>query len=292
MKKQILAVAALAMIFASCQKNEETPKVLSKYISVEANMGSLSSRATATTFEKDDQISVYAWAGTDLSTAMSAPLVVNNSINTFDGAITWTAAPQMLWKDMVTPHFFAATYPTQVVTNFAAYNFTLTGDIQHDDLLIATNTAELTGGSAQAVALAFSHSQSKIVVNIAFRDQFAENTVVEKLTVLAKNTAVIDFATKITTAKSDVTAAELTIPATSSVSIFEGIVVPQTINQITITIAGKEYIYNNTAGIILVQGVTQTLNLTVGRDVILVGDVTIGDWVTNGEGIDGEAGEK
>ena len=293
MKKQILAVTAVAMIFASCQKSEETQKVTSKYISVEANMGTLSSsRATATGFEKDDQISIYAWAGADLTTAMAAPLIVDNSKNTFDGATTWTAAPQMLWKDMVTPHFFTAIYPVQAVTNFTTHEFTLIGDQAKDDLLFATNHKGLTGNSGLPVPLTFSHSQSKLIVNLTFRDQFG--TVAPKVdvvTVLSKNVAVVDFTAQKTTAK-EVTAVELSLPATTANVNFGGVVVPQTINKITITIAGKDYIYENTTGIALEQGKTQTLNLTVGRDVVLIGDVTISDWASNGTIIDGEAGEK
>ncbi len=289
MKKQILTVMMLATIFASCQKNEETPKVISKYINVEANIGSLT-RATDTAFEDGDQISVYAWAGTDFDTSLAAPLIVNNSINTLAGA-TWSAAPQMLWKDMVTKHYFAATYPTLQIDNFTAQEFTLAGDQSANDLLFALSNTGLVGNDGASVPLTFEHSQSKINVNLTFRDQFV-SPVVDKVTLLAKNTSMVDFTTQTTIVKADAIAAECVIPATTANVNFESVVVPQTINKITITIAGKDYIYNNTTGIALVQGKQQTLNLTVGRDVILVGNVIINEWETNSPPIDGEAGEK
>lgn len=292
MKNKILTVAALAMVFASCQKNEDTEKVVSQYISVDAGMGSLA-RATSEAFEDGDQISIYAWAGADLETAVAAPLIVSNSINTLSGT-KWNAAPQMLWKDMTTPHYFVSTYPTQVVADFKAYEFTLTGVELHDDLLFATNMLEHKGADADNVKLVFSHSQSNIIVNLSLRDQFGGTPTVTSVTVFAKDIASIDFLTQTTTVASSAVSSELAIAEITENTQYKSVVVPQTINKITITIDGKNYIYNNQEGIALVQGKTQTISLNVGRNSVVLGDVTITDWlpgVVIGDG-DAEAEEE
>lgn len=285
-----LVATTLVIGFTSCQKSDETEKVASKYITVDAGMGSLT-RATPTAFEDGDKISVYAWAGTDFATATNEPLVVNNSVNTLSEVI-WSAEPLMLWKDMVTAHYFVAIYPVQTVTAFEAYEFTLTDNQASNDLLFATNTTGLTGNEKTDVPLVFDHSQSKLIVNLTFRTEFgATPPTVESVTVLAKSVAIIDFLTKTTTVKEG-EALELTIPEATSNTAYESVVVPQTINKITIAIAGKNYIYNNTDGIALAQGKKNTINLIVGRDKIeLVGDITINGW-GDGETITGGDAEQ
>ena len=66
---------------------------MAEYITIDANVGTLT-RTTSTAFENADAISVYAWTGTN---DVVGTLVVNNSINTYDGT-KWSAAPQMLWR--------------------------------------------------------------------------------------------------------------------------------------------------------------------------------------------------
>ena len=286
--KVILATTALVMIFTSCQKNEETESVASKYIKVDAGM---LTRATEAAFEDGDKISVYAWAGADITTALSAPLAVNNSINTLKGT-TWSAEPVMVWKDMITLHYFVATYPVREngeITNFEAYEFTLIGDKQQDDLLFASNQTGIKGEDKAVVPLVFDHSQSKLVVNLTFRNQFGGIPTVTSVSVLAKNVAIVDFFSKTTVAKTGATLSEVVMEELTTSSKYESVIVPQTVNKITITIAGQNYIYNNPTGIALVQGKNQTINLIVGRDKIELGTITINPW-GNGDVIpDGEA---
>ena len=83
MRTKIFTAALLStLILTSCDNDNQDTIKPSKYITVSAEMGALT-RVAGTDFEQDDQISIYAWTG-DPET-VSSELVVNNSINTFDG---------------------------------------------------------------------------------------------------------------------------------------------------------------------------------------------------------------
>lgn len=68
---------------------------------------------------------------------------------------------------------------------------------------------------------------------------------------------------------------------------FQAIVVPQSdFSEITVTIGGKDYTYTHSGEIKLESGKYTTVNLTVGRDRIELGDVTVNYW-QQGEVING-----
>lgn len=288
--KVILATTALVMIFTSCQKDKETENAASKHIKLDAGMATFT-RATETEFNDGDKISVYAWAGADIAAALLAPLVVGNSINTLNGT-TWSAEPVMVWKDILTPHYFVAIYPAREdgsITNFETYEFTLTGNKKHDDLLFANNKTGVKERDNKPVSLVFDHSQSKLVVNLTLRNQFGDNPMVNKVTVLAKNIAIIDFIADTTVEKSDAPPLEIKIEEVTPNTKYELVVVPQMVKKITITINGKDYTYNHPTDLALVQGKSNTINLFVGRDSIkLASSITINPWGDGGEDINGE----
>lgn len=87
-KTTFLALAAMTL--AACTNNENEPQRVSEFITIDALVGT-PTRATATAFQTGDAISIYAWTGN--TSTVDTPLVVDNSVNTFDGS-QWTAAPQ------------------------------------------------------------------------------------------------------------------------------------------------------------------------------------------------------
>ena len=279
MKAKILTMAAMAAVVAltSCNKEEGTAIEPSKYITVDAGVGSLT-RATAKAFEANDQISIYAWTGSN--TAVATELVVNNSINTYDGA-KWTAAPLMLWADMITDHYFIGVYPTKAITDFTADSYTVISDI-----LVAT---ELIGRTANGtnqgiVPLTFSHIMARLDANLTFRDQWETAPAVASVAVVAKPEATVNYLTQVATAAGTASDDGIVLPQTTNVGECKyscaGVVVPQTVNKIHVKIGTDTYTYNNSEGFALVGGKIQTVNLIVGRDQITLGSVTINDWTT------------
>lgn len=274
MKTKIVIAALAAMAFTAC-KQDENPEV-SKYITIDASVGELTSRATSAAFENGDKISVYAWTGSN--TAVQTPLVVDNSINTYDGT-QWTAAPQMLWKDPAATHYFIGVYPSKAITNFTADSYTTPTDV-----LVATVLGEGRNATQGAVPMMFDHVMAKLVVNLTFRNQFGGTPIVESVTTEGKLGATVNYLTK--TATADGTAISIALNAVTANTSYQGTLAPQTVTTVQIKIDGTIYTYTHPTPFALLAGKIQTLNLIVGRDKIDLGSIAVNDWTT-GETIEG-----
>lgn len=277
MKKNLLTsgMAVCAFFLLSCDKNNEPVcPVDTTYITVDAGVGSLT-RVTETSFEKGDKISVYAWTGnaTEVGT-----LVVDNALNTFDGS-KWTAEPQMLWKDMITAHFFISVYPAKAVTDFKADSYQTA-----PDLLVATVLEQGRVASGGIVPLTFNHVMARLDVNLQFRNQFDGTPTVEKSYVNALSASTVNYLTQTVTAVGEAGNLDLTNKTPNMA--YTIILPPQRVHTVAIVIDGRTYTYTNTDGFSLEKGKIQTLNLIVGRDQIELGSIVVNDW-GSGEVIDG-----
>ena len=279
MKKNLLlaiSVIAITVTMISCNKDNNSHEV-SKYITIDAGVSSLT-RATATAFQKDDQVSIYAWTGS--TSVVQTPLVIDNIVNTYDGS-GWIPSQQMLWKDEVTSHYFIGVYPPKAITDFTAdYYITL------PDVLVATVLGEgrKATDAGGVVPMIFDHITARLDVNLTFRSEFGGTPTVQYITTFAQPGAMVNYLTKTTTVSGEVIEKDLMPTAVNTA--YSQFFAPQTVNTINITIGNTKYVYNNPAGIALVAGKIQTVNLIVGRDKIELGSVTINDWGT-GETING-----
>lgn len=293
-KTSTIALAALALLAASCNNEHENDGIeTAKYITVNTSIGALS-RTTVVdgtqVFEKDDAISVFAWTGT-ADVINASGMVVNNSINTYDGTSAWTPAPQMLWKDMTSAHYFLGIYPAREVSDFTAdaYTLDLTKTQEVNDLLVAVNTGTNKAGltaSATAVPLQFDHMMAKLIVNLTFRDQWGTTPTVASVTTNnLKSKATVDYLTKSVTVTADAATPLELLTATANTS-YQSVMVPQAGEgaQIIVKIGEKNYTY--TGAVKLERGKYTTVNLIVGRDAITLGSVSINDW-GKGETING-----
>lgn len=296
-----IALATLALLAASCNnEHENNAAENAKYITINSSIGSLSRTTTdndgTQNFIKDDAISVYVWTGT-ADAINTSGLVVNNSINTYDGTSAWTATPQMLWKDMTSAHYFLGIYPAREVNNFTADAYTLdfTKSIEDNDLLVAVNTGTNNTGltaSATAVPLQFNHVMAKVIVNLTFRDQWGTTvpTVASVTTSNLKSKATVDYLTKSVTATNDA-ATSIELSAATANTSYQSVMVPQAGEgaQIAVKIGEKNYTYTGTVK--LESGKYTTVNLIVGRDAITLGSVSINNWGEGGTINGGEAQE-
>ncbi len=293
MKKQFqfLALAAMTLALGACN-NDDDMVVTSEKITVNASIGTMTRVTTtgnASTFEANDQICVYAWTGA--ADEVPADRVVDGAVNTYDGT-KWTATPQMLWADMNTEHYFLAVYPSHTISDFKADPYTLDVTNQmKSDLLIAVNNGGLKAQS-NPVQLTFDHAMAKLVVNLHFRNQWGGTPTVESVKLEGYTTAEVDYMAKTVTGKTtgDVALNALATAPENFELAYSSIVIPSTDTKtIRISIDNVDYEYNHDTYIPLQKGKFTTINLNVGRDAITLANVTISDWESQGDVIEGEA---
>ncbi len=251
--------------------------------------GRAASGDMSTEFEQGDQISLYSWTGA--ADEVPADRVVDGAVNTFDGA-KWTAAPQMLWKDMNTEHYFLGVYPAHTITDFKADPYVLdTADQEKSDLLIAVNNGGLKAQN-NPVQLTFDHAMAKLKVNLHFRNEFGGVPQVESVKLEGYTTAEVDYMAKTVTGK---TTGDVSLNLVEEIpenfeKSYESIVIPSTdTKRIRISIDNTDFEYNHDTYIPLQRGKCTTLNVNVGHDEITLANVTISNWESQDDAIEGEA---
>ena len=282
-----IALAMLAATLTACSNDDNGGKA-PKYINIDAQL----SQPTKTTIAADgtmsftsgDAISVYAWTGSASTLPTTADgFVVAGNTNTFNGS-TWTASPQMLWKDLTSPHFFIATYPKRDITQT---NFTLDTSKQAEcDLMVATNLGTDSKGiiaTETAIPLAFDHLMAKLQVNLQFRNQWGESGPTSvAVSINSKSSATIDYLAKSVNPTGD--ASYINLPSVAAAvegyaKSYESIVIPVSdLKNIKIAIDGHDYIYTHDTAIQLQGGKTTIVNLMVGRNEITLGSMSIKGW--------------
>ena len=274
-----LTLAAALLALAGCNKE---PVADGGAITVDATLGAATKvSADGDAFTSGDQIAVYAWLGG--ATQMPDTRVVDGVVNTFDGT-KWTPASMMRWQVTDDPHYFlgVSPVPTAAITDFTAVPYTLDPTkYVESDLLLAT-TPDGVKNTGAAVPLAFHHAMAKLTVNLKFRSQWATTPDVSAVTVTAKSMASVNYLTQAVTATG--TASAVTVPEVTSIASgydrsFSGLQVPQTgVRKVTVTIDGKNYVYEAGEDITLAAGRNTTLNLIVGRDKIDLSGISLSPW--------------
>ena len=299
-KTYLFALMAMALTLGSCSDNENgIGGETSKYITVSTSIGNMTRVGTnangGQTFEEGDEISVYAWTGDATVAPETRERVVNNAINKLTNG-SWVSTPQMLWKNNRDKHYFIGVYPISAISDLSAgeYTFDETKQVE-SDLLVAVNKDGLSYNvdEQQTVPLIFTHVMAKLVVNLTYKNQWgAEGPTVDKVAVgNAAKKATVNYLTKVVTPSAVAEdKADFDMPVLTDNKKYASIIIPQDgVQKITITIGGKDFIYDNSTPFKLESGKITTVNLEVGRDVIKLGDVNISDWGSTGEPIKGEA---
>ena len=301
-KTYLIALMAMALTLGSCSNNEDgIGGETSKYITVSTSIGNMTRVVTdakgGQTFEEGDEISVYAWTGDATVAPETRERVVNNAINKLTNG-SWVSTPQMLWKNNRDKHYFIGVYPTAAISDLSAGEYTFDVNKQTEsDLLVAVNKDGLSYNvdEQQTVPLTFTHVMAKLVVNLTYKNQWGtEGPTVDKVAVgNAAKKATVNYLTKVVTPSAVAEdKADFDMPVLTANKKYASIIIPQDgVQKITITIGGKDFIYDNSTPFKLESGKITTVNLEVGRDVIKLGDVNISGWGSTGDPIKGEAHE-
>ena len=299
-KTYLFALMAMVLTLGSCSDNENgIGGETSKYITVSTSIGNMTRVATdangGQTFEEGDEISVYAWTGDATVAPETRERVVNNAINKLTNG-SWVSTPQMLWKNNRDKHYFIGVYPISAISDLSTgeYTFDETKQVE-SDLLVAVNKDGLSYNvdEQQPVPLTFTHVMAKLVVNLTYKNQWGtEGPTVDKVVVGdAVKKATVNYLTKVVTPSAVAEdKADFDMPVLTANKQYASIIIPQDgVQKITITIGGKDFIYDNGTPFKFESGKITIVNLEVGRDVIKLGDVNISDWGSTGEPIKGEA---
>ena len=300
-KTYLFTLMAMALTLGSCSDNENgIGGETSKYITVSTSIGNMTRVATdekgGQTFEEGDEISVYAWTGDATVAPETRERVVNNAINKLTNG-SWVSTPQMLWKNNRDKHYFIGVYPisASAISDLSAgeYTFDETKQVE-SDLLVAVNKDGLSYNvdEQQPVPLTFTHVMAKLVVNLTYKNQWGtEGPTVDKVAVgNAAKKATVNYLTKVVTPSAVAEdKADFDMPVLTANKKYASIIIPQDgVQKITITIGGKDFIYDNGTPFKLESGKITTVNLEVGRDEIKLGDVKITNW-EDGSTFSGEA---
>lgn len=296
-RKAILAAIITVGLFGACHHDhsgKESEKH-SKYITVSTSIGKLARVSTlddgSQAFAQGDKISIYAWTGSAAAIPAGADRVVNNSVNTLSGE-AWTADPQMLWKNTTDAHYFLSIYPStaEPVADLTSMPYTLNpADQEQSDLLVATNLAGTVNTSAP-VPLIFDHVMGRLVVNLAFRNQFGGVPAVESVKVKGVATrATVDCLGKTVFPEAG-SEADITLPRVGTAMQYASVAIPGGgVRTIVVGIGGKDYTYTHGGEIAVESGKFTTVSLIVGRDSVSLGSVSINSWQPGAEISGGEA---
>lgn len=306
MKKIVLISLALACA-AACNKAGNN-KEASGTITVNAGIREtkVAYDGNKAVFEAADDLALFAWIGD--KTAIPSQLVVNNVTNILGTNGLWAPVKQMLWYDMVTPHYFMAVSPSREVASFTADPYTLdpaTDKYEESDLLIAVNDAGLKAND-NPVQLTFDHAMATLNVNLKFHNQWTEGNppsqteiteaLVQGVAATAKDHATIDYIHKAVTATGEW--AQVALNKVKNAS-WTTLMIPQdSFSIIYITLADNDewlggngtYTFRSAEPIKLESGKVTTVNLIIGRDQVTLDKdgIQITDWASQGEPTEGE----
>ncbi len=297
MKKIVLISFALVCAVA-CNKAGNNKEAASGAITVNAGIRETKVvyDGNKATFEAADDLALFAWIGD--KTAIPSELVVNNVTNILGTDGLWAPVTQMLWYDMVTPHYFMAVSPSREVASFTADPYTLdpsTDKYEESDLLIAINDAGLKAND-NPVQLTFDHVMATLVVNLKFHNQWTEGNppsqteiteaLIQSVAATAKDHATIDYIHKAVTATGE--GAQVALNKVKNAS-WTTLMVPQAgFRTLTIALSGNDewlggngtYVFNASEDIKLESGKITKVNLIIGRDQITLDKdgISIVDW--------------
>lgn len=269
--KSTLLILGAAMLFASC--SQEKGVVSSDKISIDASINSLT-RVSGAVFENGDKISLYAYE----TGKPSGALIVNNVLNTYNGA-TWTAATPMTWKDKTTRHDFLAIYPNRAINPNIAEIFDMTDAVSTNDILVATAPNLLAAGGA--VRLQFDHIMSKVSVNLTFNAELV-NPTVTKVVLRCQKKAQINYLTKAVVSSGPVEEMILSLVNGNYVCVASPQTIEAEVAMIEVYLGADPvpYAYKPKQAITLNPKQSNQFNLKVGgsKKIEIRDPVSIGDW--------------
>lgn len=291
MKKSIL-LAALAAMFISCDKNQNSDPQPNK-TPININIG-VSTRATDSSFEAGDEVGIYVVNYNDASsgTLASTGNHADNVRYTFSS--TWTPDKEIYWKDQTTKADIYAYYPYAQPTNVNAYAFSVKADQSTEANYWGSDflwgKASAVSPTSQAVPVTTHHTFSNALLYIVPGDGFTADDLaaanIEVKICNVKTSASINLATGAATATGTAT----DIKPLNTGAYYRALIVPQTVADGTnlVTVKVDDVTYTYAKGMTFVANTQHKLTITVNKTSNGV-NIGIGEWETDDEDYGGSA---
>lgn len=285
--KKILIFASVAVCFVSCNKMSTGETGFDKiYFNVEHPN---STKATATSFVQNDEISLFAVEYVD---GQKAPLqkagnFINNEKLIYDGN-NWPSEHPLYWSDKACDFYgFYPYQPDFLSIEYFPFKVALNqnnGGFESSDLMyaIAENVSKENG----AVNLSFNHLMTKLNVVLKKGDKFKGDVPDDVVAHIYNTTTscVVDWAKGSVEKDAFGSKSTITMKKLNNMH-FEAILVPQNLEKKTplveITMGGIAYLleYSLSLRAGCVHTITVTLNTSPDQEMIEISiDPTQGDW--------------
>ena len=301
-KIQILAMAALAAIFAGCSNNDDEvmkPKESLKDTPINVNV-LLTDIQTRAGYDNNNQPTLFYLSIDQVGENYD----YTNVVMKYDGS-KWVAyesadesavQKQMLWEgseDNVT--ITAATFSLETPPS---YSLSASADQSSDAKLKSSDHLYYYSNevepSASGISISFDHIMSKLEIALTLRDEFEGLTDPITSVMLSGTSLTATYAPANADKWSDYSTADEVIKTCPLVAYdtdartatYEVILLPQTVAAytfcVTIFIGDKSYEWTSANAVTLASSNKYTLALTVGKDKVSGNSFTAAPWVSEG----------
>ena len=249
-------------------------------------------------FEVGDQLALYGWAGSD-DFAAGELWVNNNTLTLTSGteANYWNPSSPLYWKKKGVAHHFMAVSPARDIADVHFQEFSLVNplDDSNDLMMGRTFTPIIYNGetTVPTVDMEMHHLMAYLRVEVTLRNEYEQSMEADKVKVIAYTNGIVDYTKEIdgtpdyqqmVRIANSVMTKEWRLAKTET-NKFASYMIPQEgVPGVTVNVRGREYIYNyrDASGLVanlpLEAGRITTLKLTLGRDVLTLGSITVKDW--------------
>ncbi len=291
--KKLFAIAAVALIFASCNMDEmpthpAVDEMTDTPVLINAGVADMMTRAGHEAGElKGGALGFY------ITTERTDPAtdVKYNKDNlqmSYQEGDGWVAdnGALLLWKNKTSKVSYMAYHPFMEVGTDKIADVVVPADQNVDVLDFLYVKGETTGQASEAgINLSLAHQMSKLTITLRTGTELGENTEYLKVALKGlKNSC--EFNMTDGTWGAYAAEASYVIMVRNNNAEYEAIVIPQSSSEFIVEITTSDYrIFRYAQAVTLAPGTAYELALAVGKDVVELAEdgITVGEWTSSSE---------
>ncbi len=292
--RKLLTLVAVTMVFTACNNDQHSmnpavDKLADTPVKVKASVSHLETRLghAAGNLMNGSMGLYFTTCGDELDIRYNA----SNREVRYEANAGWSIlGTPLLWKGSHNDVKYYAYHPYQ--SDITADNkITVTASVDQNvgdvtDFLYTRSSTNVEV-SPDGIDIKFKHQMAKLIVNLVVGGDELDANTTFKSVVLGDvfNESQFDLATETWDNPTTESQTNITMQACADGKSFEAILIPQGVLGFTATITlgdGRKYAFTR-GEFVLSPGVAHTLNLLVGRDKVMVANVTATDWNKDSE---------